>query len=51
MSVSSHQVLAATLILSENSRVLDAESRLKSANLGRNRLKSAKIQPKVTQAD
>ena len=37
------RVLSATLILSKNSCVLDATSRLKSANLGWSRLKSAKI--------
>ena len=33
-------VLSATLILSKNSRVLDTKSRLKSANLGYDRLKN-----------
>ena len=35
------RVLSATLILSKNSRILDAKSRLKSPNLGQSRLKSA----------
>ena len=37
------RVLSATFILSKNSRVLDAKSRQTSANLGKNRLISAKI--------
>ena len=42
------RVLSATLILSKNSRVLDASSRLKSANLGYNQLKAAKFDSNST---
>ena len=41
------RVLSATLILSKNSSVLQAKSRLKSANLSQSRLKSAKHQLRI----